>query len=153
MKHSKIISLKGRNNFLEVFKRGKAYNSSTASALLIFRADPIKKGGIINNPEKLKVQIAVVIKKRNCKKAVIRNRIRRLVRESLRKSLSEEEFSKIPIYVDKMVIIWKKAPEHAKLIKLKDAERTVSLLLEKIDNSIKLISKIIGHENFGDIVN
>lgn len=118
--------LKGFDSFDKVFKEGYRVKSKNAFAVFI----------ISNSKEQEFVNYGIGISKRTAKKAVVRNRLKRLIRESL-VYLSKNESDKLLLF-EKFVIIWTSAPSHAKLINLKDVQ---PVILDLFNNAVKTIEK------------
>lgn len=121
--------LKGHNAFRNVMDEGVKMKTKDALGCFLFTNQKTSEHII---------KFGVTVSKRNAKKAVVRNRIRRLLRESLIRisKQSPEMLSNI----DKFVIIWKTAPSHPGMIKLKDIEPTVKLLFEKANSEKQRLS-------------
>lgn len=119
-----LLSLKGYDSFKEVFNTGKKVYRN--EAMLVYN----KK-----TSADLKVYFGVSISKRNAKKAVVRNRIKRLIRVSIIDYHKEVE-SNLPY--DNFVIIWRKAPQMQSLINLNDVK---PIVFEMLNESIKKINQ------------
>ena len=75
--------------------------------------------------------MGVTISKRIAKKAVVRNRIKRLLRESIRKSVKEILLETNNTIVFKTIIIsWRKAPQRPKEISLDDVYPAVKKIIQ-----------------------
>ncbi|MGA2297541.1 MAG: ribonuclease P protein component [FCB group bacterium] len=119
--------IKGKKIFSQVYQSGKRFYEKDASAIACFRG---KLPESVSND--LITYYAVVIGKRTEKKAVVRNRIKRLLRESIKLSFKEfEDYNKIFEY---LIVGWKTSPGHPGLIHLKDVEPVVRKLLNKANN-------------------
>lgn len=113
-----IRSIKGYKAFSNAFQNGRKFRESAALASVIFSDDT----------ENEILYLGVTISKRTAKSAVVRNRVKRLLRESVRQIVSESDFD-IPI--EKILISWREAPEHSKLIRLSDVRPVISKIIEK----------------------
>lgn len=122
-----IHSVKGYGAFPEIFNIGKKFINKKSLGFFY--------SGL---PGKLKVQYGeadsviysgVSVSKRSAKKAVVRNRVKRLIRQSVREFFSGYKGWLPPVIC--FVIIWKHAPAHPKLIFLKDVKPFIDDLLEK----------------------
>jgi ribonuclease P protein component len=122
-----IHSVKGYGAFPEIFNGGKKFTNKKSLGFFLY--------GL---PGKLKVQSSglaspeiysgVSVSKRSAKKAVVRNRVKRLMRQSVRDFFGAYT-GELP-NVMCFVIIWKFAPRHPKLITLKDVKPFIDDLLE-----------------------
>ncbi|TAL68172.1 MAG: ribonuclease P protein component [Bacteroidetes bacterium] len=122
MINPKLQPVKGKKTFDRIFASAKRFYNDEVWAVICFRkAD--NENPVIN--------YAVVARKKVAKKAVIRNRIKRLLRESLRKIFLESEDEKFKNSFEYIVVGWNSAPEHPMLIKLKDVKPKVKSILEK----------------------
>lgn len=112
----KLVSLKGKNKFSYVYENGKKlYEKNT----LAFIASSTNPGNAEHRGEKAHIiSYAVVIGKKASKKAVVRNRVKRLMREGIKQSLEELQATKNIEIIDSMIFIRKTAPGHPKLIGL-----------------------------------
>jgi len=77
------------------------------------------------------IRFGVTISKRVAKKAVIRNRIKRLLRESLRQIMIEQYFEE-RFDFDEIVFVWKVNPIKTSLIKLEEVKRNMEYLFKKV---------------------
>jgi len=125
MPRTKLQPLKGKKKFDELFKESKKFKVKDSLALIKFKDDEF-----YDNPGLFRIIFyAVIISKKIAKKAVVRNRVKRLLRESLRQLLKENEklFDKIQC----VIVIWRWAPKRPKLIHLKDVKPVVGEMLNK----------------------
>jgi hypothetical protein len=76
------------------------------------------------------VRLGVTISKRNARRAVMRNRIKRLLREAFRRSIDNYSIDGFCPF-ESVILSWKKPPEHPKLIRLADVESEVAEALGK----------------------
>lgn len=114
-KEYNLVPLKGWKAFDKVFKQGKISGSKKIT-VAITRSDTDM------------LQFGVGVSKKICKKAVIRNRIKRLIRESLRQINKEKG---LPLELEKIIIFWKDIPESAHKIKLNDVKNEIIKILER----------------------
>ncbi|MBM2815688.1 MAG: Ribonuclease protein component [Ignavibacteria bacterium] len=114
----KLLPIKGFDAYSEAYKEGKKFELSTAKASVTFRMPNEVLFERQNNDDN--VYYGVTIGKKTAKRAVIRNRVKRLLRESLRKSIKIDIRNGEICPFLKIIIIWKRTPLHPKLISLKD---------------------------------
>jgi ribonuclease P protein component len=123
--------IKGKKIFSQVYKSGRRFFNNDASAIACFRENPPEPLSIADHKE-LVTFYAVVIGKKTEKKAVVRNRIKRLLRESIKITFKEfEDYNKIFEY---LIVGWRNSPGHPGLIKLKDIEPVIRKLLMKANS-------------------
>lgn len=116
-----IKPLKGFGAFKDVFEKGRSKSTAKLTLTIEFGKSDI-------------LMLGVGISKKRCKKAVTRNRIKRLLRESIRQINKETD---LPENISRMTAFWKYSPEHPKLIKLEEIKSEIKLLLKKFKSQIK----------------
>lgn len=113
-----VHGIVGRKQFLTAL-RGKRL--AAADCLLTIRFGP--------TPAK-QLSLGIVVRKKTAKKAAIRNRIRRLVRECVRlwakEHVQEIEHSRL----QSLIVGWLSAPKHPALIRLADIQTVLCPLLD-----------------------
>ncbi len=123
----KLKPLKGKKLFDELFKSGKRVNYKECSAVYL-------ESKQINNPKSNRIIFyAVIISKKVAKKAVLRNRVKRLLRESLRMAFKEDE--NLFENLNQIALLWKAVPEKPYMLKLWDVYPTVREILYQIKAS------------------
>lgn len=127
----KIIAspLKGKVKFDKLFASGRRFNSADLSAVVKFNGIG-PKGPFPNG--KYEFRFAVIVPKRNAKRAVLRNRIKRLLRESVRKATRDKSLGEGFLSIDNIAFLWRNAPPKPGLIRLAQAELAVGNLLNRI---------------------
>jgi len=123
MATAKLVAIKGKAKFDELFKNGIKFRNRDCNSLIKFVTDAKEF-----NPNDIRVIFyAVAISKKTAKKAVIRNRIKRLLRESLRQLLKEE----ITLFesISHIIVIWRWAPSSTGLISLSEVKQSVKNIL------------------------
>jgi ribonuclease P protein component len=122
--------LKGRKKFAALFNSGSRFSEKEASAVVCFR-----KGEDIHDTDDeirfIEIFYAVGVRKKVAKKAIVRNRLKRLLRESLRQLFKEEKAKEFAEAFEIIYLSWNAAPSHHKLIGLKDVFPKVKDLLLK----------------------
>ena len=118
----KLVPVKGYEAFSEIYSKAEKYYTRKASAAVIFRDEDEECERIIN--------FGVTISKRIAGKAVLRNRIKRLLRESLRLMVKEEvfDFSEIK----QIILLWRIKPGSVRQFTLNDVYPEVKKLLYKM---------------------
>lgn len=111
-KNFKIKSIKGFNCFSLLFQVGEKFKNYPALASVCYN---IEKAGLNELWLKRYLEqtdtlfIGVAVSKRTCKKAVNRNRIKRLLRESIRLSVNQIIAKGESINFSTLIISWKEA--------------------------------------------
>lgn len=128
---SKIIPkpIKGFGAFAKVYACGRKFREKNLTASVVFADD----GTISDDANFLRgeqiLRFGVSIGKRTAKRAVVRNRIKRLLRESLRAYCKTKERS----IIYEAVLVWRMAPPRANLIRLIDVQTEVFSVLSKAE--------------------
>jgi ribonuclease P protein component len=117
----KLQPVKGKKTFDRIFATGQRFYHDEASAVICFSRESN------DNPV---LNYAVIVRKKIAKKAVVRNRIKRLLRECLRQIFLESD-EKFKNSFEFIVVGWNSAPEHPGLLHLSDVLPKVKSLLEK----------------------
>jgi ribonuclease P protein component len=125
--------LQGQKNFADVFSSGKRFFEKDAVAIVCFRdlfaEEDSTESGISTEPV---TYYAVKITKRIEKKAVVRNRIKRLMREGLQQSYSDLASLELNKKIDKLIINWRMSPGKPGLIRLGQVKQVIRKLLIKV---------------------
>lgn len=124
-----LHSIKGYNSFSKIYKVGMKFRSGSASAVVIFSNTSIDFSDA-NNDFKHIIYYGVTVSKKIAKKAVVRNRIKRLMRESLRIMIKELEIKKL-LPIEKIIISYFFAPKHPMQINLNNILPAVKNLLKQ----------------------
>jgi ribonuclease P protein component len=114
-----IVSLKGKKRIAETFRYGKRFSMPAATLIAVFSRD---------NAVPEIIEVLVVVKKKTAKKAVVRNRVRRLVRECIRQMFGT---NKQKVHCETMVVIWNSAPKRPSLLRLHDVHTILRPLFER----------------------
>lgn len=117
-----LDSIKGKKIFDFVFESGQRFFETNSMAVVCFNST-------VN--ELNKIYYSVSVPKRSAKKAVVRNRIKRLMRESIRLFFTEYLNSHEFCPISHISLIWRNAPVHPALICLNDVNAEVSSLISK----------------------
>lgn len=139
-----IKPLKGKKKIEEVYKFGKKYYTENISSLIVFDF----------NNEDFPLELAVTVRKKINRKAVTRNRIKRLLRESLRqlaKELQESNTANTVNSIKHMILYWRHEVEQPKCLKLDKVKLEVAAILEKASNfSIRYQKEKLSEINSAD---
>ena len=115
--------IKGYNSFSTLFKTGIKIKTEHIFCSVRFNKNIVEK-------ESHLLYYGVTISKRNAKKAVIRNRVKRLLRDSFRILIKEIKSEEL-LLIDSIVLAWQVAPKHPKNISLTDVLPAVKKALNK----------------------
>ncbi len=146
MSQLKIIPVKGYDSFTNAYKSGIRFWEKNCHASFTFYApgtfyatgqDKAVTGAIVH--------YGVSIGKKRAKKAVVRNRIKRLLRESIRICAPEYGSPDEGYPFEKCIFIWKNAPGHPKQIRLADVLPEVERLFKMAHSHYQI--RIKGSQN------
>ena len=126
-------SLKSKIDFAEMYKSGKKFFAHDAMAIVRFRDASNMDAENENSEQELPhtLKYVVSVSKRNAKKAVVRNRIKRLLRESIKEYFNDDTHSEKAEDFDTLIINWRRAPKQPMKINLDDVRPTVNYLIRK----------------------
>lgn len=113
-----IKTLKGFDAFKKAYLNGKTKSTRKITMTIV-------------EGESNTLNLGVGISKKRCKKAVVRNRIKRLLRESI-KQLNKERRLNTGIQI--MTLFWKIAPNHPMQIRLDEVKSEVDIALGKFSH-------------------
>jgi len=113
-----VRPLKGYRSFEDVLRSGRRVTSG-----------PLLLAALPGQASERQTMLGVGVPKRVARKAVTRNRIKRLLRLAFRTSCAGELARLEGAHV---VCLWRNAPEHPALISLPDVERHVRLGIQKL---------------------
>ena len=145
-----LHSIKGYNSFRKIYDVGMRFRSNNASATVVFSevffSEMIKTAVVsssetskksnnnaycgVSNDGKHIIYYGVAVGKKVAKKAVVRNRIKRLMRESLRIAVKKIEVEK-KLPIKKIIISYHSAPKHPMQIGLNNVLPAVENLLKQ----------------------
>lgn len=112
--------LKGHGSFERILKTGRRTTSGPLSLTLG-----------VGSAETDTIQVGVTVPRRNVSSAVIRNRIKRLLRVAINQTVQEQDCRCRMRGVNVIVAIWRSAPPVASLIRLRDVYPTVYATLKR----------------------
>lgn len=115
-----VLPLKGYNSFDEILRSGRRVSSGPL--LLTLNCEETASSYLY---------VGVAISKRVAKHAVVRNRIKRLLRVAARNAIREHQEQCQHVLAAQMILIWRKAPSHPMQIQLSDVQPYVSQALLK----------------------
>lgn len=134
--------IKGKLLFDGIFRRSKKIANKTIAAYIVFDGKQERKR---RNSSKIKtLNYAIMVKKRYVKKAVIRNRIKRLCRVATREIFAEMPDEKLLSSIKYIVLTWGKIVDKTKDISLDEVK---SALSEIMTNAKDAASKFISSQS------
>lgn len=126
-----LQTIKSKKAFAEIFGNGKKFFDSNSMAVFSY-AGLINRVNDINT--KPVIRFSVAVPKKSAKKAVVRNRIKRLMRESIRHFFSNYAVPD-PCFAEfRIAFVWRNAPDHPGLISLKNVKPEIESLLNSAMN-------------------
>ena len=131
MKYLNYSPLKGFNSFSKVFSISKKFRNEQLLIGICYKPTDILIKG--KAPDQNKIYVGISVPKKYFKKAVIRNRIKRLIKETFRAYIKDtnkiDELSKVQI----ITINWYgNSIDKVKDIKLHDVRTPIFKMLDKI---------------------
>jgi ribonuclease P protein component len=140
----RVRPLKGFEAFSAVFRRGIKFSAGKLSAFFVFVPLPrAEDTGSVLLPEEWTISCGVTTKK-GTRPAVLRNRIKRLLRESLRTTFADfprhsqpnevgiRVMRSIEMMPQTAIIVWHDIPKHPQRLRQADVQEAVSILYDKI---------------------
>lgn len=112
--------LKGHGSFERVLKTGRRTSNGPLSLTIG-----------VSSAKTDTISVGVSVPRRNVSSAVIRNRIKRLLRVAILKSVHEQNVRCRKRGVNVIVAIWRSAPTAASLINLRDVSPIVSAIMKR----------------------
>ena len=120
--------IKGYNAFSDAFKVGIKLKTKCLFSSIVLNTS--------TDDEQHTILLGVTISKKIVKKAVIRNRVKRLLRTSFRLLLNEFDAIELKA-INNIILVWKFAPQHPKEITLDNVMPAVKNILEQAFNLYK----------------
>lgn len=131
---TKIKPIKGFNSFSLVFTGGKKFYDKELMAVFVSNSNANTQDGLIKNcNDETTFYYGVTAGKKFIKKAVVRNRVKRLLRESIRKIFLQRYIMLENLPFKYAVFSWKHAPTHPAQISLKDIFPSVEKVFDLAD--------------------
>jgi ribonuclease P protein component len=113
-----LAPLKGYNSYKVIIEQGSKVRTRNFIGFFVKGIDTTK------------TKFGIAVPKRYAKKAVVRNRTKRLVRESLI-HLVQNDINKVLAFEKFIIIRTEKLPPHPKLIQLSEIEPEINKLFER----------------------
>lgn len=133
MLNYKLKTVKGKTHFDVLFKNAFKFYEKDAAIFVCFKEQP-KSEDLTELSETIEIQYAVTARKRNVRKAVMRNRIKRLLRESLRQTFDDYSSNNKITKLSEFVIVWNSAPARPGMIKLSDVLPVARKLIDRAES-------------------
>lgn len=132
MTSQKLKAIKGYKSFELVIQAGKKFYLNEAMAVVVFREYGINERIYRKNPpDEGTIYFGVSAGKRVSKKAVVRNRLKRLLRESIKRIVEASSLSGSFSEVEFILIFWKQPVDYPGQVKLGYVEAIINSLLSK----------------------
>ena len=126
--------IKGNNTFMEIFRRSKKLSVPSAYCYVVF---DYRKTSVTPPPNNFKLNYAVIVKKKVIRKAVCRNRAKRMLRESIRSYIKRVENPEFLYLIKNIVFYWGKPLERPGLLQLQEVAAAVEELFSKAEGFYK----------------
>jgi len=130
MNKIKLQPVKGFQAFSNAFTAGKKFHTERLTASFCYGDNPaleqIKQKTNTNSDVTL---FGITVAKKRSKKAVVRNRIKRLLRQSVNEIFNKREAGLAGGKIGSVIITWKTAPSHPKLISLNIVKQDVEAVI------------------------
>ncbi len=133
MLNYKLKTVKGKTHFDVLFKNAFKFYEKDAAIFVSYKEQP-ESESLTELPEPIEIQYAVTARKRKIRKAVMRNRIKRLLRESLRQIFDDYSAKNKITKLGEFVIVWNSAPARPGMIKLSDVLPVAQKLIERAES-------------------
>lgn len=133
MDNIKLKPIKGFKAFSKAFGAGRKFHEKNLLASIVFGNPKDVESDDNAMGEDRYLYFGVSIGKKTARRAVVRNRIKRLMRESLRK----EACNMGAILPVSIIMIWKHAPLKRTLIGLSDVHSELKAVLNRANNYFK----------------
>lgn len=133
---SKVKPLKGFNSFSSLFKTGKKFYEDNALGVFLFDFDKYEATNFTKSIDSEFFYLGVSVSKKNAKKAVVRNRIKRLLREAVKK-IFQERYTQCEHHLRFGIIVWRAGVSHPAQIKLSDVYPALVQIFDNVDRFYK----------------
>lgn len=124
--------IKGNITFQDIFRKSKKLIVPDAFCYVVF--DYYKRRNADSGIRPITLNYAVVVKKKNIRKAVCRNRAKRLLREAIRINASQIDNQEFLASIKYIVFYWAKPMDTPGLLRLPTVTLAVSELLAKAES-------------------
>ena len=133
MLNYQLKSIKGKTKFDFIFNNAFKFYEKDTAIFVCYRAEAsADHSSAVTEPQI--VYYAVSARKRNVRKAVMRNRIKRLLRESIRQIFADYTAKGKQTRLSDFVIVRNSAPERPGMIKLNDVLPVVKKLIDRAES-------------------
>jgi ribonuclease P protein component len=129
MQKIKLMPLKGFESFKRIFENGKKFYDVNSYTVFKFKSGEADKFTDIG-----KCYFGIAVSKRTSKSAVIRNRLKRILRVAVKQAFADTLSDKTGMNLESIIVSWKKAPKHPALIRLGDILPEIRNLFIKADD-------------------
>lgn len=113
-----IVPIKGIKNFSNAVRYGKRFSTSQCMITVRYSDEPQDT-----------IYYGIIVRKKIARTSVMRNRIKRLLRESIR--LWSRELPEETLFLTSVIMTWNAIPKHPMLIHLSDTQSEIIPLLNE----------------------
>lgn len=111
-----VVPIKGITNFSNAVRYGKRFSTSRCMITVHYSDEPQDI-----------IHYGIIVRKKIARTSVMRNRIKRLLRESIR--LWASELTEETLFLTSVMMTWNAIPKHPMLIDLSDVQPDITRLL------------------------
>lgn len=137
MKAVRIAPLKGANSFDAVFSSGLRFGTRHCLLVVV----PVDKDEV-KRSEPHTLFVGVVARKKLFKRAVLRNRVKRLLRESIRALVASGVYSQSLLECSTCVLLWNSVPKEPMLLQQSFVQEELEKCLVRWQKSLNKQSTI-----------
>lgn len=119
----KVAPLKGKAAFAHTMRSGKRFTERAITCIVTFQINGSTTNKDEENVVEPQIRVGVSIRKKAAKKATVRNRVKRLLRHSVRmvvREFTDAGYFEATPPIDRIILFCNSAPLTASLIKLDD---------------------------------
>ena len=122
------MPIKGNNTFAEIFRRSKKITAKNCYCYVVFA--PVA--------EDTTFKYAAIVRKKVVHKATCRNRVKRLLRVSIRQNIAYSADKDFFRHIKHFVVYWNAPLVHPKLLRLAEVSAGITELFAKADEFYRM---------------
>ncbi len=133
-----LTPIKGNLLFQSIFKKSKKISNSKLAIYIVFRNNS-NQGRQAEDCAKhpIAIKYAAMVKKKIVKKAVCRNKVKRLVRVSLRELLRDPANLDLSMHTQYVIVMWNSPLGKPNELKLSEVKQEIAELFARAKFSLK----------------